>query len=276
MAPGAELAGLLAGLRPSELVLRDWAAPLLDASMIDELAAQDYGDDVAQHREGILSLLTVDRLPERLPGHPSEVLELMRWSTPDDPTWGSGSKGRRGHLLRLFSCMVLVRIETRADPTDSLAVLVDSALALDPAAAQATLRFLAWCRLHEAGDWGSDAADRPFLTFALLLLCAASPSPDRDAVVSGLARALIDELDPIYADPDLVRWAWPEPLLLGLQTHNLRHALWQALTSRCLVDGPTAGTELGARLALLGQAVRGDISASVADVRALFAADPPA
>src|SRR5439155_487352 len=121
MAPGAELAGLLAGLRPSELVLRDWAAPLLDASMIDGLAAQ------------------------------------------------------------------------------------------------ASLRFLAWCRLHEAGDWGSDAADRPFLTFALLLLCAASPSPDRDAVVSGLARALIDELDPIYADPDLVRWARPEPLLLGLQ-----------------------------------------------------------
>jgi hypothetical protein len=272
MAPGGELAGLLAGLRPGELALRDWVAPLLDASMIDELAAADYGSDVTEHRQGIRRLLTVDRLPERLAWHPSEVLELMRWSMPDDPTWKSGSTGRRGHLLRLFSCLVLVHTQTGQEPTDSLAPLVDSALALESAAVPATVSFLAWCRLHEPGDWRSDPTAPPFLTFALLLLHAASPSPDWDAVVSGLACALIDELDAIYADPSLGRMLHPEPLLLGLRTPN---QLWRALTSRCLVDGPIAGSDLGSRLALLGEFVRGDISASVADLRELFAADPP-
>src|SRR5438552_13451632 len=162
--------GELAGLQPGELALRDWVAPLLDASMIDELAATDYGSDVTQHRQGIRSLLTVDRLPERLTWHPSEVLELMRWSMPDDPTWKPGSPGRRGHLLRLFSCLVLVRTQTGQDPTDSLAPLVDSALELEPEAVPATVRFLAWCRLHEPGDWRTDPTAPPFLTFALLLL----------------------------------------------------------------------------------------------------------
>jgi hypothetical protein len=50
--------------------------------------------------------------------------------------------------------------------------------------------------------------------------------------------------------------------------------LWRALTSRCLVDGPAAGTDLGSALALPGQAVRGDITASITDLRALFATDP--
>jgi hypothetical protein len=159
MAPGGELARLLAELRPDELALRDWVAPLLDASMIDELAAADYGADVEEHRRGIRSLLTVKRLPERLAWHPSEALELIRWSMPDDPTWKPGSPGRRGHLLRLFSCLVLIWTQTGQDPTDSLAPLVDSALELDPAAVQAALRFLAWCRLHEPGDWRSDPTD---------------------------------------------------------------------------------------------------------------------
>jgi hypothetical protein len=274
IAPRRIIAVLPANPRPTAAVSALLDA-LLDASMIDELAAADYGSDVEKHRRGIRSLLTVDRLPERLAWHPAEVLELMRWSMPDDPTWKPGSTGRRGHLLRLFSCLVLVRVQTGQDPTDSLAPLVDSALALDPATAQATLRFLAWCRLHEPGDWRSDPTAPPFLTFALLLLHAASPSPDRDAALSGLARALIDELDAIHANPNLVRMVQPEPLLLGLRTHNQHHQMWRALTSRCLVDAPTAGTDPGSRLALLGQAVRGDITASVTDLRALFAPDPP-
>jgi hypothetical protein len=163
MAPGGELARLLAELQPDELALRDWVAPLLDASMVDELAAADYGDDVEEHRRGIRSLLTVERLPERLDWHPSEVLELVRWSMPEDPTWKPGSPGRTGQ-----------------EPADLLAPLVDSALHLDPAAVRAALRFLAWCRLQEPGDWSDDPTAIPFLTFALLLLQAASPPPDVD------------------------------------------------------------------------------------------------
>jgi hypothetical protein len=274
MAPGIELVRLLADLQPAEMALRDWVAPLLDASMIDELAAADYGTDVEEHRPGIRSLLTTDELPERLAWHPSEVLELMRWSMPDDPAWKPGSPGRGGHLLRLFSCLVLVRAQTGQDPTDSLAPLVDSALKLGPPAVQATVRFLAWCRLHEPGDWRREPTARPFLTFALLLLHAGLPLPDRGMAVSGLARALLDDLDALQTNQDPLKAAQIVPPLFRLERQAQRYQLWWALTSRCLVDGPNAGTDLGSRLALLGQAVRGDIAASTTDLRTLFTTDP--
>lgn len=97
---------------------------------------------------------------ERLPCHPSEVLELIRWSMP--------------------------------------APLVDSALELDPAAVQAALRFLAWCRLHEPGDWRSDPTAPPFLTVAFLLLHVASPPPDGDAALTGWP-ARWSRPDPYYS-----------------------------------------------------------------------------
>jgi hypothetical protein len=163
MAPGGELARLLAELQPDRLALRDWVAPLLDASMIDQVAPADYGSDVKEHRRGVRGLLTVERLPGRLAWHRSEVLEVIRWSMPDDPTWKSGGPGRRGHLLRLFSCLVLVRTHTGQDPTDSLVPLVDSALQLDPAAVQAALRFRpgAGCTSRATG-----AATRPTYRFS--------------------------------------------------------------------------------------------------------------
>jgi hypothetical protein len=63
---------------------------------------------------------------------------------------------------------------------------------------------------------------------------------------------------------------------LELQLHPLNQGqeLWRTLTSRCLVNGPAAGTDLDSALALLGQAIRGDITASIADLRELFEADP--
>jgi hypothetical protein len=270
MAPGRELARLLAELQPAELVLRDWVAPQLDASMLDELAAADYGSDVEEHRRAIDSLLTADRLPDRLAWHPSEVLELMRWSMPDDPAWEPGSTGRRGHLLRLFSCLVLVAIYTGYGAADSLAPLVDSAVELGPAAVAPTVRYLAWCRLHEPGDWGDDPAIRPLLTFALLLLLASTPPPDGRDMVEELACALVDELEAVEADRDPSGSAHAVPSLLGLEPQANRYGLWLALTDRCLIEGPVTGTELGSRLALLGEAVRRDIDASTADLRTLF------
>jgi hypothetical protein len=270
MAPSRELARLLVDLRPAETVLRDWVAPLLDASMIDELAAADYGADLEENRRGIHSLLTADRLPDRLAWHPSEVLELMRWSMPDDPAWKPGSAGRRGHLLRLFSCLVLVGVHTGQDPADSLAPLVDSAAELGPTAVGPTLRYLAWCRLHEPGDWREQPEVRPLLTFALLLLLASIPPANGSIAVEGLARALVDELDAVETDRSQSGTSLVVPSLLGLDPRAQRHQLWRALTKRCLLEGPAAGTELGSRLALLGEAVRGDITASTTDLRTLF------
>ena len=40
----------MADLEPSELALRDWVGPQLDASMVEDIAAADYGVDVAGYR----------------------------------------------------------------------------------------------------------------------------------------------------------------------------------------------------------------------------------
>jgi hypothetical protein len=53
----------------------------------------------------------------------------------------------------MFCCLVLVRAATmQGGPVNSLTPLVESA---GPETQEAAAGFLAWCRLHEPGDWGA-------------------------------------------------------------------------------------------------------------------------
>ena len=170
------LARLLALLHPSELALRDWVAPQLDGSMVEEVASADYGVDVAEHRRAIEELRRVRRLPNELSWHPEEVLALTRWSTVDG-TQHFAAAARRLHLMRLFCCLVLVRAATASGyPVNSVTPLVESAVELGPDAVDAAASYLAWCRLHEPGDWRDDPTSRPILTLALVVLSALLPA----------------------------------------------------------------------------------------------------
>lgn len=115
MASDPALARLLAVLHPSELALRDWVAPQLDASMMDEIATADYGVDAGEHRHAIEELRRARRLPNELSWHPEEVLALTRWSTVDGSQL-SLAAARRLHLMRLVCCLVLVRATTTYGP----------------------------------------------------------------------------------------------------------------------------------------------------------------
>src|SRR5258705_12929547 len=72
--------------------------------------------------------------------------------------------------MRIFACLALTRTGTRdAEPSDSLAALVESALELGPPTVDDALRYLVWCRRHEPGLAGvpgrppvpDDSASRP-------------------------------------------------------------------------------------------------------------------
>ena len=274
MPPGGELARLLNRLQPAESALRDWAGTRLNTSMVLELAALDHGEDVDENRQGIEGLLVAARLPEDLPYHPGEVLSLSSWSEPEDPERRPGSAGWREHVKRLFSCLILLRVSDTVEPAGSLASLVESALELGPEATQAAVRYLAWCRLHEPGPWRNDVTARPFLTLGLLLLYVTTPPGGDPAVVAGLARALVDELDAALAEENL--W-WSEqalPKLLKLTADGPRRRIWRSLAGRCLVDGPATDADLGARLTLLGRAVRAETTASIETLHSWFTADP--
>src|SRR5262249_8338100 len=100
-----------------------------------------------------------------------EVLELIRWSEPEDPAWSPGGHGLRGHWMRLFACTALVRFApARPDEFDgecsTVAQLTSSAIKLGRPVASATASLLAWRFLAYPGR----DDDAPFLAFAILLL----------------------------------------------------------------------------------------------------------
>src|SRR5690242_10720835 len=72
--------------------------------MLEHIAAADYGCELRQHRRALEEIVGSGTVPDPLGWHPGEVLELIRSSDPDRP----GGSGRRGHVMRAFSCTVLL------------------------------------------------------------------------------------------------------------------------------------------------------------------------
>jgi hypothetical protein len=263
-----DLARLLETLHPDEFALRHRVVAQLDASMIDEIAAADYGVDFDQHRQGITDLLADGQWPTQLDSGPGEVLQLIRWSRPEDPNLSSGPVGQRGQLMRLFAGMVLIRVQIpNGRPSDSLAAFVMSALELGPAIADDALRYLAWCRRHEPGNWQGDGEQRPFLTLGLLLLAAATGC--EPATLDVLADLLLGEVETAVVE-DGRGWQILVPApLLGLRSWSQQFRMWCDLARRCLID---RATDTDHPLTQLGRAVCGDTDLSTSDIRQLFAA----
>ncbi|MFC7760252.1 hypothetical protein ACFQY4_21180 [Catellatospora bangladeshensis] len=178
-------ARLLDALHPDEFPLRERVKEQFDAAMIDHISRADYGHDAERHRRAVSDLLAARTWPGELDWVPLEVLQLTRWSRPELPDGPLPPTGRRGHLMRLFACMALIRMRTpNGLPVDTLAPFVASAVELGSPFLDDAVPYLAWCRRHEPGDWRDDPADLPFLTFALLLLATATRAePD---VLGGL------------------------------------------------------------------------------------------
>jgi len=258
---------VLETLHPDESALRHRVAAQLDASMIDDIAAADYGFRADEHREAIADLKAPGQWPAELDWVPGEVLQLTRWSNPEDPSPSSGPFGRRGHLMRLFACMVLIRVRTlNSRPSDSLAPFVMSALELGSPIVDDALRYVAWCRQHEPGDWAGDAEERPFLTLGLLLLAAATEAGRDTRTV--LADVLLGDVETAVAE-DGREWQILVPAkLLGLRARSHQFRMWCDLARRCLID-PATDTE--DPLALLGQAVCGRTELSTSDIRGRLA-----
>jgi hypothetical protein len=261
---GAELARLLGDLRPAEPALRDWVRTRLDASIVRELADLDHGMRGDEHRRGIEELLAVNRLPEELPWTPREVLELASHAVPAD---------ERRHVARLFACLVLVRAGDTLVPAGTLAGLVESALELGPEATEQAVRYLAWCRLHEPGVWRDDDEALPFLTLGVLLSYAMAPGPLDPAVVGGLTRAFVADVETALPRE---QW-WPDETptaLLKATAGAPGWRIWRALAGRCLIGGADGSPD---RLALLDNAIRSRTTVSVGTLRTWFRIDdaPP-
>lgn len=198
--------------------------------MLQKIAEADYETDVELHLSALQPIRDERRVPAPLEWHPGEVLELIRWSEPENPNWEPGETGRIGHVMRAFSCAVLLRAsaekgneELRQGENHTLVQLLVSVDMLGPEFQEAARRFLAWrIDQHKIA-----VTDRPFFLLGVLLLglkCRPElATDDINDVVQSLIRAertaRITEVIP----KENSEW------LLGITHFDLKHDVWRAM-----------------------------------------------
>jgi hypothetical protein len=154
-------AELIAAFPPSEDVLLACARRAIDDEMLVEIAGADDGTDFDAHLAALRPIRDQGIVPVPLAWRPGEVLELIRWSNPDDPESKPGGTGLRSHQMRAFACAALLR--AGAEPENyyydrpgssesSLGLCLLSAKALGEEMSEAVARFLTW-RILRMRNW---------------------------------------------------------------------------------------------------------------------------
>jgi hypothetical protein len=175
---------LLTAFPPSNRLLLDVSRRQIDDGMLDEIAAADYGIDADRHLAALRPIRDTGTVPQPMGWHPGEVLELIRWSEPENAARKPGATGRRGHQMRAFACAVLLRAAAEGGDTSSeeatLGQCLASAKVLGQEMNDAVAGFLTWRIPLMTGpdDW----------LFAVGLLIA-STRPGNDRITD---RVLVD------------------------------------------------------------------------------------
>ena len=252
---------LLEPLHPNESALTPLFQAKIDEAMLREIAEADYGwkaDECYALLQPILKtgLVTSDDF------NLQEVLELIRWSEPDDPESDPGGHGPRGHWMRLFACTAMVRLAPKykasfSSECDTLAQLISSAIELGRPVARAAGSMLAWRFLAHPGD----AEDAAFLAFAILLLATyIEYREDRGQWLKEIAIWVEDQ--EALARNAKSQWSSSLPhwdkWLLGLTLFDQREAVWRSLAHRILARPESPHPrDAGEALQLLGELVAG-------------------
>jgi len=248
---------LLGPLEPNEEALTHLFRGNIDESMLCEIAAADYGDEADYYYSKLQPILKTGVLePDAL--RAKEVLELIRWSEPEDPKWSPGGQGARGHWMRLFACTALVRLapiycDWFDGECNTVAQLVSSAIELGRPVELSATSLLAWRFLTYPGD-DPDAA---FLAFAILILAAhLECGEDRGQWLKDLATWVEDEES--RARNALSTLTCSDQWLTGLTVFNQREAVWRSLAHRILARPQRAHpSDASEALQLLGELVAG-------------------
>lgn len=199
--------------------------------MLEEIALADYGQDQEQHLAPLRKLRATGRFAEPMYWYPCEVLELIRYSEPEDPLWKPGSPGIRGHWMRAFASTALLRAlgppwEYKGDaagPSYTLIKLIYSLRALPVELTSAAIRMLAWSMLHSDLEGSDEQVIYYGVGLLWLTLNSNPPPPDCDLVnlsewivrrESELAKRLPGGFD---------RW------LLGILGNNPPPSPWETL-----------------------------------------------
>jgi hypothetical protein len=230
-------ARFLRRFQPSETALLNCLQSRVDNSMLQEIAEADYGCGAEENFQVLQEVRNGKNLPVPLVGVLKEVLELIRWSEPDDPSWKPSRRGIRGHLMRAFACTLLLLAAAQPENANyiegenqTIIQLVASVIALGHEVAQAALSFLSWCfpLVSDANE------EKPFYAMAILLLQVFLSKYDKDGedllmtcnwVINEEARTRSNFLFPYTT-------SW----LLDLSFFNSKRQTWEAITRRVLLE----------------------------------------
>ena len=140
----------------------------------------DYGEEAEEHLAALRTVRDVGIFPAKMGWVPGEVLELIRWSEPEQTDWKPGRAGELGHWMRAFCCAALLRA-TRAPwnygdgvGTDSTVVQLTLSLSALPVDFTSdAVRFLSWLLLNS----DPEGQDGQVCSYAVSLLWFALQMP---------------------------------------------------------------------------------------------------
>jgi hypothetical protein len=162
-------------LKPRQGALLQLLASEMSPRLLQLIAEADYGYSVPENLKQLRRICETSIVPEPQRWVPKEVIELIRWSRPEQDGWKAGLSGRDGHLIRAFCCTVLVvgggselTREHLDDENSTLAPLVESLFVLGPEYQVAGLSELAWRIENPPQAW----SEEPSFWLAALLLAA--------------------------------------------------------------------------------------------------------
>ena len=220
---------------PSRSALFDRLRNLIDSSIIEEISRADYDTDSELHFSALNTIWRTGEIPAPLPWEPKEVLELIRWSEPDNPMWAPGAMGRRGYLMRGFACSVLLLAGAAPENRDfidgensTLAQLLESAAVLEEHLLPALGAFLTWRIPRMVLD-----EERPFFALALFLTAIIDPAhPFDEAQLDEASRWVKNEeaaeATRGYRSNDNNRW------LFDLTCYDGKEFKWKRMANRAL------------------------------------------
>jgi hypothetical protein len=90
-----ELAALLAPFDPERDELLRLLSRRIDDGMLREIAEGDYREEADAHEAALRRIRDQGEIPVPIDWVPKEVLELTRWSQPDDPNYRERAQGKQ-------------------------------------------------------------------------------------------------------------------------------------------------------------------------------------
>lgn len=211
-----------------DVLLRAISAHVTD-EMLDCISMADYGCDRDAHLVSLRELRETALLPQNPGWVPMEVLELIRWSEPEDPEWKPGRTGEFGHWMRAFSCAAILRAEHEPwnyhyndSSTDSTTIqLVLSLEALPVDLRREAARNFAWLILKSDPDGKNDSIREYGLALLWFSLHLARAVADEDLIA--LAQWVVRRADELKWDPRVAEFSGLKGMVIGCQ----KRAAWQ-------------------------------------------------